>query len=294
MVSSPHEAMHRIFQQDPGLFARAARRIGVPFPDPVSSTPLPTDLTENHPVERRVDTLLRIDTADSGSYLLAVEAQGAKDPDKPASWCYYLAHLYAKYQLPPLLVVVCNDRATAAWAARHVEIGPSQWPALTLRPLVLGPDNVPVMTTPATVADDLPMTVLSAVLHRRDPEVKAILEAMAPVLRDLQGHDEDTADIFIELTAQGLGKTPAAELWRRLVAVDTSFFKSPLAEELRDEGRAEGKAEAILRLLDRRGIEVSDKERERIATCDDLDLLDLWFDRAISATSARQVFTEGE
>jgi hypothetical protein len=108
MVSSPHEAMHRVFQQDPGVFARAVRALGIPFDDPVSATPLPTDLTENRPLERRVDTLLRMDAADGTSFVLAVEAQGKKDPDKPASWSYYLAHLYAKYRLPPLLVVVCR------------------------------------------------------------------------------------------------------------------------------------------------------------------------------------------
>ncbi|MFD8523474.1 hypothetical protein ACFV2D_26130 [Streptomyces capillispiralis] len=46
MVSSSHEALHRIFQQDPGLFARAARNLGVAFPPPISSTELSTDLTE--------------------------------------------------------------------------------------------------------------------------------------------------------------------------------------------------------------------------------------------------------
>ncbi|WP_330306709.1 MULTISPECIES: hypothetical protein [unclassified Streptomyces] len=80
------------------------------------------------------------------------------------------------------------------------------------------------------------------------------------------------------------------------MAVDLSFFQSPLAEEIRDEGRAEGRAEgtagAILRVLDRRGIDVSDEDRERIASCDDLDMLDLWLDRAITATSASEVFVE--
>jgi hypothetical protein len=131
---------------------------------------------------------------------------------------------------------------------------------------------------------------------RRDGRARPGRSVRRLITRARQERDEDTADIFIELTAQGLGKSPAAELWRRLVAVDTSFFTSPLAEELRDEGRAEGraegKAEAILRLLDRRGIEVSSQERERIAACDDLDLLDLWFDRAIAARSAREVFAE--
>ncbi len=297
MVSSPHEAMHRIFQQHPGVFVRAARAIGIPFDDPVSSSPLPTDLTENHPIERRVDTLMRVDTADSGSFVLAVEAQRKKDPKKPASWTYYLAYLYAKYQLPPVLVVVCQDRGTAAWAARHLDIGPPQWPSLTVRPLVLGPDNVPAISTPEAAARDIPMTVLSAVLHRNDPEAKAILDALAAALKDLHKRDENAADIFIELTAQGLGTGTVAEHWRKLVTMDLSFFQSPLAQELRDEGRAEGEAKgeakALLLVLAGRGIDVSDEARERITNCTDHAALSTWLTRAATATSAAEIF-EGE
>lgn len=140
-------------------------------------------------------------------------------------------------------------------------------------------------------------------MHRHcglSPHTKKV--AMAPVLRDLQKHDEETAEIFIELTQQGLDRSPAADLWRSLVAVDTSFFTSSLAEELRDEGRAqglakgmaEGKAEAILRLLERRGIQVPDDVRAYVLSRDDLNLLDTWFDRAITATSATEVFAESE
>ncbi|WP_308407535.1 hypothetical protein [Streptomyces olivochromogenes] len=94
MVSSAHEAMHQIFREDPGLFARALPKAGIP--------------------SRRVDTLFRVDAAEDGGFLLAVEAQGKPDPDKPSSRTYYLAHLYAKYQLPPILLVVCRDKATAS------------------------------------------------------------------------------------------------------------------------------------------------------------------------------------
>jgi hypothetical protein len=116
MVSSSHEAMHRIFQEDPGIFARTFRALGLTFPDPVTVSLMPTDLTEIRPLERRLDTLLRIDSAWGGSHLLAVEAQGKKDRDKPVSWAYYVAHLYAKYRLPLILLITCQDRATAAWA----------------------------------------------------------------------------------------------------------------------------------------------------------------------------------
>ncbi len=38
MVSSSHEAMHRIFQEDPGMFARTFRALNIPFSDPVAVT----------------------------------------------------------------------------------------------------------------------------------------------------------------------------------------------------------------------------------------------------------------
>ncbi|MGW8635725.1 hypothetical protein [Streptomyces sp. NPDC055793] len=80
--------------------------------------PLDTDLTEIRPLERRVDSVFRVRVAgEEGGFVLAVESQGKPDPDKHQSWTYYLAHLYAKYRLPPFLLVVCKDKATASWAA---------------------------------------------------------------------------------------------------------------------------------------------------------------------------------
>lgn len=52
----------------------------------------------------------------------------------------------------------------------------------------------------------------------------------------------------------------------------------------------EGRVEDILRLLQGRGIEVSEEDRERVTGCRDLDTLDVWFTRAITATSAAEVF----
>ncbi|MGR8008919.1 hypothetical protein [Streptomyces hypolithicus] len=304
MVSSSHEAMHRIFQEEPGVFTRTFRALGLPFDDPVAVSLLPTDLTETRPLERRLDTLLRFDTADPGaSFLLAVEAQGKKDPGKPASWAYYLAHLYAKYNVPPVLLVVCQDKNTAAWAAEPVDIGPPQWPALTMRPLVLGPHNVPTITDPATAIRDIPLATFSAITHGKDPDAAAILKALAAALKTV---DEETAGIFIEITELGLGTTPAAQIWRNLMSVDLSFFRSETAQRLRSEGEATGEArgeargeakglaKSIVVLLTQRGIDVPDDTRDRITTCTDLDTLGTWFTRAVTATSAEELFAEPE
>lgn len=147
MVSSPHEAMHRIFQHDLERFGRVSRILGLGLPTPVKITVLPTDLTETSPVERRVDTLFRLD-----------------NPDEARA--------------------------------------------------------------------DLALAALSAITHAADPGIGAILKSLSTALR---GVPEDIADPIIEFTAQGLGKRPAEQIWRKLVAVDLSFYKSYISEEIRDE-----------------------------------------------------------
>ncbi|MER6994682.1 hypothetical protein [Streptomyces sp. NPDC000410] len=289
MVSPPHEAMHRIFQDHPGLFSRVSKVLGLAFPSPTSVTVMPTDLTETRPVERRVDTLLRLDMADGESFLLAIEAQGKKDPDKPASWAYYLSYLHTKYRLQPLLLVVCQDPATADWAARPVHMGPRQWAALTLRPLVAGPHNLPVITDPAEAKADLALATLSAITHVADPDIGAILKALSTALRDTP---ETVAAPIVELTAQGLANRPAAQQWRNLVAVDLSFYKSWLSEEIRDEGRVQRGAEDVLLVLEQRGMDISDEIRERVTGCDDPEILRQWLTRAVTVSAAEEIFAE--
>lgn len=286
MVNSPHEAMHRIFQEYPELFTGVSKVLGLPTVRPTSVTVLPTDLTEVQPVERRVDTLLRLDGDDP--ILLAVEAQGAKDSNKRASWSYYLSFLYAKYRTPPVLLVVCQDRATAEWAAQPVPIGPHWWAALTLHPLVVGPHNMPLITDPDEAHADLPLATLSVITHAKDPAVDGILKALSTALKDTP---EAVADPIIEFTAQGLGgNRRAAELWRNLVAVDLSFYTSYISEEIRDEGRAQGHAEDILVVLEVRGLDIPDWVRVRVTDCDDPEVLRRWLTRAVTAPAAEDVF----
>ncbi|MGW4907973.1 hypothetical protein [Streptomyces sp. NPDC004270] len=96
----------------------------------------------------------------------------------------------------------------------------------------------------------------------------------------------------------GLGDTRARALWRHLMATYTPRFpgSGTLIEETLIEGeakgRAEGRAEDILRILDLRGIEVADVDRERITACADLETLGTWFDRAVTAASGQELFAD--
>ncbi|WP_060887813.1 hypothetical protein [Streptomyces caniscabiei] len=291
MVSSPHEALHRIFQKDPALLTRALERVlRVPFPEPHEFAAMNVDLTEIAPVERRVDTFMRAE-ADEGTYLLVVESQGKKDEGKRRSWPYYLSYLYAKYHCEPVLIVTTQSSSTARWAAQPIHLGVRGRPSLTVRPLVLGPDNVPLIADESEVARDVTLAVFSAITHGKGRNAAAILEPLAAVLKD---EDPESAMVFAELVESGLVDTQAKKFWKELMVPVNYFFKNPVAVAMREEVRVEERVAGILRILDRRHIEVPESVRERVSNCTDPDLLQVWWDRAIVATDAAELFDDDE
>ncbi|MFF4018121.1 hypothetical protein [Streptomyces sp. NPDC001843] len=291
MVGSSHEALHRIFQKDPALLTRAIQDVlGVPFPEPREFAGMNVDLTEIEPIERRVDTLMRADT-DEGTYLIVVESQGKKDEDKRGSWPYYLSYLYAKYRCEPVLIVITQSVATARWAAEPIHLGVREFPSLTVRPLVLSPDNVPLIVDAGEAERDVPLAVLSAMTHGRGPQAGAILESLATALRTI---DADSAAAFVQFVDSCLGDTQAQQMWRDLMTAMQYFWRHPLAEQVRQEGREEGieqeRASMVLRILQWRGIDVSESVRDRVTSCTDLDRLEVWAQRAVHASSAKDLF----
>ena len=57
-----------------------------------------------------------------------------------------------------------------------------------------------------------------------------------------------------------------------------------------EQGRPQGHAEAILRVLDKRGVAVDDGSRQRITSCTDLDTLGTWLDRSLTAAQVSELF----
>jgi len=60
-------------------------------------------------------------------------------------------------------------------------------------------------------------------------------------------------------------------------------------EDAREEGRSETRASSVLTVLRVRGIPVSDAARKRILAQKDPVLLERWLEKAVVATSAREV-----
>jgi hypothetical protein len=291
MVTPEHEALHRIFLEDPELFARAiAKILGHKVAVPDTITVLNCDLTETRPVERRVDSVLLAEIlVETGTdrYILVIESQTEPEDDKRRRWPYAIAYLHDKYVCDVVLLVVCSKATTARWARNPITIGLPDVTCMTVRAIVFGPDNVPVVTDPAKAGQDVCFAVFSALTHSRSRNVGGILKALAEALGTL---DAETGAVLAEFTEAGLGTTAGLTIWRQLMAMKSSYpYVSQMRSQGRTEGRTEGLAEgrleqerkSILRIFANRGITVSDELRDQINACTDADLLDRWFDMAL-------------
>ena len=58
------------------------------------------------------------------------------------------------------------------------------------------------------------------------------------------------------------------------------------------QGRLQGRAEAVLRILTARGVQVVEEAQQRILACTDVATLDRWFDRALNATRLSDVLDD--
>jgi hypothetical protein len=226
---------------------------------------------------------------------LTVEIQLTLDDDKPYSWIPYLGAQYHRLHVPAYLLVVTNDPTIAAWAA-----GPFRAGHLTLTPWVLGPDDVPAITTLDQARKSLDMALFSGIVHGREP----IAVPIGLVLR--QALDEAPDDVglyYWDAFLASLTDTVRKELDMLLPTFQPrsdwskEIFAKGLAEglaegEVRGErlGRAKARVEDILFLLAARGFSVDAKLRRRIAQCTDLATLETWFRNAATARSLDAIF----
>ncbi|MFJ8335648.1 hypothetical protein [Streptomyces sp. NPDC094437] len=319
MVTSTHEVSHRIFQDHPEVLTPVFEALGLTPPAKAIIEAITPDVTEIRPLERRVDTVLRVEPSEGDGFLLAIEAQTKKALDKGANWAYYVAYLHAKFKLPVLLLTVCRNRSTATWATGPFECRVGPWATQVTRPFVLGPDTVSRIADESAVARQPALATFSAIVHSESEDIGAILEMLA---RGMRSFDNSTAKYWSELLEIGLENTPARDKWRELEKMVVSFFpgRGTVFEEAYLDGQAKGhaeghakghaegeakgkakgeargaakgKAEGVLSVLEARGLPVSDVARERVTQCTDLDLLQRWLVRAVTAARTEELFDE--
>jgi hypothetical protein len=265
------------------------RDLGVHVPDYDRSEITSCDLGHVDPVERRSDVAIMLrgqGHTDPFDRLMGivVEVQRDEKERKRFTWPEYVAALRSKHECPVTLLVVCPKQSVADWYAEPIELG---HPGLVLRPLVIGPKNIPVVTDPGTVGASPTLGVLSAAAHgmKKTDVLKALHTGLDAI-------DPEDAAKYIGYSLHLLAGTDGQKALENLMMANTFDYHSPWVDSLRAEGEAKGEAKAILRVLARRGIEVPEQARDRISRCTDGKTLDAWLDRSLTATTVDELFAE--
>ena len=297
MPNVSHDTLHGFLPGRPKALNRALDLLDLGIPTGVTTETLPTDASGAPKMfARQMDSALRVVRPDGRDpFILLVEAQTRIESKKETSWPYYVAYLRDRYKLEVVLLVLCVDTATAAWAARPLRTGLGRPTQVTV-PHVLGPSNVPRMSRIQDASADLDFAAFCLWIHSNDPDIEGILTVVGEALA--QDTDREARDDLAGLIEDGLGSEHARKIWRNLMETlftprqGTIVGDARLAgqEEGRQEGRVAGKAEQLLRLMERRGFSPTEETRRRVTTCTDMPLLDLWFDRAIDATTLDEIF----
>ena len=78
---------------------------------------------------------------------------------------------------------------------------------------------------------------------------------------------------------------------RRLETMMTTMeWKSDFIEGFVHQGEIKGTSQSVLKIIDARAIDVTDEQRNQVSSCTDIAQLDQWFDRALTAQTATDIF----
>jgi hypothetical protein len=314
MPSTLHEAIVDVFRQRPTLapeLVHGALGVALPGYDNDTVRCESGDLTELVPTEYRADVVIALaDPARPNERALAmvVEVQLRADRRKRWVWPQYLAGLRARLECPVMLLVVAPDADAAGWCAKPIDMGHPGW---ALRPLVLGPDRVPVVIDAETVVRKPELAVLSALAHATGPDRDKLLPALViglSAVDDVRGSLyadvvfallPEAARLYVEdLMSTSTYREYKSEFARKYISQGRAEGEAKGRAEGVAEGRAEGVAEgrvdgeaaALLVILETRGIPVPEEIRGRIRECGSLEQLETWVRTAATAESIEDVF----
>lgn len=235
MPSLLHEALIEMFKARPMLAAELLEAARVLAPNTmVRGQLLDAQLNQVVPTEYRADALLMLE----GTSALAaiVEVQLRPDPEKLWIWAVYLTAARAKLRCPVVLLVVTLDADTEVWASKPIELGPGS----VIRPVVLGPRHVPVITDPKVAVGSPELAVLSAIVHGKEPVAAEIGRAALEAALTL---DEARSQLYADLILLSVHDA-ARQLLERLMLQDwepqSDFFKG-LVAKYAAKARAEGR-----------------------------------------------------
>jgi hypothetical protein len=288
----PHEGPLDLVRQHPEIAVELVRdATGIKLPTRIAVSLAPTDMSAVVPVQYLADMVVLISDAATDKPVLAViiEPQLRDSETKRYSWPVYVTTVRRVAKCPAaVLVVLCPDPAEAAKCRRPIRTG---HPGFDLVPIVIDSGGPPGRDSGSPY-----LTVFAASMGRIDMKSETGARRVLDAIASAEVNEADR----LRMTAIILRLASDAARQILEAMMTTSEYQKTFVERIHEQGisegeakgKAEGKAEDVLKLLDARHLAPSKDQRQRVTSCTDSAQLDLWFDRAITAGSATEVFAD--
>jgi hypothetical protein len=320
-----HEVLVQLVRAAPEALAELVRHLlGVTGPAVVTAHVTAAELLNMVHPEYHADAVITIGDPKDPDEAMIFESQGKIDPRKRESWPFYITGFRLRLRCPVTLVVLAIDPEVAAWAAEPIDLGRGR---SIVRPLVIGPDQIPRISDPDAALRCPELAMLSAAAHHASDEGKAIVGAAIAAITGLAGERHMIyhavlngllARVDIHLPTSIPDPTmalPAYEDWQppleelRQLKARFSDYESleaymrekdrrtvamlaPIiaAEKAQRELIARGQAHALLQVLELRGFSIPTERRAQVEACRDAQQLDTWLRRALQTDDIAVVF----
>jgi hypothetical protein len=257
---------------------------GVKLPGEVTAALAPTDMSAVVPVQYLADMVVLISSAATRKPVLAVviEPQLRDSETKRYSWPVYVTTARRVARCPAaVLVVICPDPAEAAKCRKLIRTG---HPGFDLAPIVIDSGGPPGRDGAGSPYLTVFAASMGGIDMESEPGARRVLDAMA------SAEVSDADRLRMTTIMLRLASDAARQILEAMMK--TSEYEKTFVERIHEQGISEGKAEAVLKLLDARHLAPSPEQRQRVTSCTDPAQLDLWFDRAITAGTATEVFAD--
>ena len=289
MPSIPHEGPLDLVRQHPEIAVDLLRgTAGIQLPGRVSVSLAPTDMSAVVPVQYLADMVVLISNAATGEPALAViiEPQLRDSDTKRYSWPVYVTTARRVAKCPAaVLVVLCPDLAEADKCRQLIRTG---HPGFDLAPVVIDSGGPPGRDGTGGPYLTVFAASMGGIDMQTEPGARRVLDAIAST--------EVSAADRLRMTTiiLRLANDAARQILEAMMT--TSEYEKTFVERIHDqgiaEGEAKGKAEDVLKLLDARHLAPSKDQRQQVTSCTDAAQLNRWFDRAITAGTANEVFDD--
>jgi hypothetical protein len=267
----------------------------VPVPDDATADLGPTSLNAVVPAEFTADSVVVVSDKATGkpALVVVVEPQGRDDRTKAYSWPAYLANVREAVRCPrAILIVVCPDPREAGKCRQVIPMGHPGW---DLWPIVIDPSHAP------DAAGAGPYLILFlACLPALDMESEAGARQVLAAIRDTGASDADRrrlTAIILKRASDAARQT--LEAMMSTAEWEDDFIESYVQigieqgrEQGLEQGAANAKAQDVLKVMDARGLRPTPEQRAVITATAGITQLDHWFDRALTAEAAADVFKD--